>query len=156
MCGKKRKKAKSTSRIFTPKIANSKLWSAVCAFVARDHNGSVCSTAASDYSTTEALVAEAVGFLLALAAAKRYGWQPIVIECDSALATAAISNRMESCPWSLLNIKNDRVLLRKEFKDAEFQCSPREVNFAAHNLAKWAKSGLFLATLIRPQFCLMS
>ncbi|GMN22621.1 hypothetical protein TIFTF001_043549 [Ficus carica] len=132
------------------------LWDSGVLFVARDHNGSVRSTAASDYSTTEALVAEAVGFRLALAAAKRYGWQSIVIECDSALATAANSNRMESCPWSFLNIKNDRVLLRKEFKDAEFQCSPREVNFTAHNLAKWAKSGLVFGNIDRPQCRLMS
>ncbi|EXB37820.1 hypothetical protein L484_004079 [Morus notabilis] len=90
----------------------------------------------------EALSAEAEAIHLALSMAKRFSWQAVSIECDSALAVKALSGDINSCPWSLLNIRVCCDELSNCFKDLDLAWIDRRSNFAAHNLAKWARLSL--------------
>lgn len=97
------------------------------AAVARNNQGGFVGAGTNDFNTTNPLVGETHGFLLAIQLANRLKAHNVIIEGE-----------INTIPWRIAHLIDEINSKVASINSVEFQFVKRRVNNVAHNLAKFA------------------
>lgn len=79
----------------------------------------------------------------ALLAARRKGFDRVIVEMDSSIIYRSLVEDELACPWQAVSILHDTNFLRSSFTSCVFSLVPRLANALADWVAKMALGGTF-------------
>ncbi|KAL5566025.1 hypothetical protein UlMin_029189 [Ulmus minor] len=111
---------------------------AAVACVAHDSKGDILSWGSKIIPLCSPLVAEACAAEFAIDFAASSRWSAVNFAGDAKIVLDALSSLRSNVFWSISAVLDNCILKLNSFVFWSFSFAPREANFLAHNLARWA------------------